>query len=88
MYTQETIIFIIIIILIILVIKYYPKINKIENFNYIGMHNYHKDSYKLGLHGKKKSKSFTEGELIKSKAFEYSNLKLTDFLQLVHFFVL
>jgi hypothetical protein len=60
---------------IILVIIFLPK--KKENFHYIGMHNYHKDSYKLGLHGKPKK-----------NYLNFSNLRFYDFLQLINFFVL
>ena len=43
---------VILVTLIILVLLFWPK--KKEKFHYIGMHNYHKDSYKLGLHGRKR----------------------------------
>ena len=60
--------------LIILVILFYPKT---EKFHYIGMHKYHDDSYKLGLHGTKKM-----------NYMNFSNLRFYDFFQLVNFFVL
>jgi len=64
-----------IIFLIVLIVLFYPK--EKEKFHYIGMHNYHKDSYQLGLHGKPKK-----------NYLNFSNLRFYDFLQLVNFFVI
>lgn len=63
------------IFVIILVILFYPR-NK-EKFHYIGMHNYHKDSYQLGLHGKPKK-----------NYLNFNNIRFYDYLQLINFFIL
>jgi len=41
--------------------------------NYIGVHKYHKDSYKLGLHGKKKN------TMVKEKYFG----KFSDYIPMI-----
>ena len=74
-FIEENIYLFSIILLIILVLFLYPK--DTEKFHYIGMHNYHNDSYKLGLHGKPKK-----------NYLNFSNLRFYDFLQLINFFVL